>query len=525
MIERRIFWLAVSFLAGSGTMILEITAPRLMQPYFGASTFVWTNVIGVILLALALGYELGGRMAARGASHRAMGWILVAAALFALVEAFGFSGLAEALLPDSGALVDLGPSRRQLQWASLAAAAFLFAPPVFLLASLPPQIVARLSALSSPGKAAGDVLMWGTLGSLLGTFLPTYLVIPVWGSRVCLLLAVTLLGLPAIALLLGRRRGTAAASAVALLLLPLVGGPDGPLRGPLEGEVLVLEKETPYQYIRVVEAPAHGDGLDPLRDRQELLRIDEGVREFHSVGPIEGRADSGGKYYDLFALLPGAFPEDRLLDVAILGAGAGTTSRLLDHFWPGRFSRIVDVELDPEILALAERFDPARKTRPVQGVAMDGRGFLRLCEASWDLILVDAYARQVDIPFHMTTVEFWRLVRRRLKPDGLVALNVSAPDVGGELIQSLARSMRAANLHSLRSTPVPFWGNVVLWASPSEREGGWGSLKAPESLRGIHARAARFDLALRPGDQGILLRDDHAPVAWLTERSLEGQRP
>lgn len=505
-------------------MILEITAPRLMQPYFGASTFVWTNVIGVILLALALGYEMGGRLASRGASHRAMGWILVAAALFALVEVFAFGRLAGALLPDSGRLEDLGPTRRQLQWASFAAASFLFAPPVFLLASLPPQIVARLSALSSPGKAAGDVLMWGTLGSLLGTFLPTYLVIPVWGSRACLLLAVTVLGLPAAALLLRGRRGTAAAAGILLLALPVVGPPGGPLRGPLGGEKLLLEEETPYQYLRIVEAPAYGEGLDPGRDRQELLRIDEGVREFHSVGPLPGRADSGGKYYDLFAVLPGAFPKHRALEAVILGAGAGTTSRLLDATWPGRFSRIVDVELDPEILALAERFDPDRAKRPVRGVAMDGRGFLRLCDEPWDLILVDAYARQVDIPFHMTTVEFWRLVRSRLKPDGLVALNVSAPDVGAGLIQSLARSMREAGLRSLHCTPVPFWGNVILWASARERRGGWGSLRAPEPLSRIHARASRFDLALEDDGEGVLLRDDHAPVEWLTERSLESAR-
>ncbi len=522
MIERRVFWLAVSFLAGGGTMILEITAPRLMQPFFGASTFVWTNVIGVILLALALGYELGGRMASRGASHRAMGGILVAAALFALVEVFAFRGLAEALLPDSGALEDLGPTRRQLQWASFAAASFFFAPPVFLLASLPPQIVARLSTLSSPGRAAGDVLMWGTLGSLAGTFLPTYLIIPVWGSKVCLLVAVTVLGLPAVALLLGGRRG--AAAAVLILVLPAFGHLAGPLRGPLAGEKLILEQETAYQYLRVVEAPAYGEGLDPSRDRQELLRIDEGVREFHSVGPLAGRVDSGGKYYDLFAVLPGAFPPNRPLKAVILGAGAGTTSRLLDEVWPGRFSRIVDVELDPDVLALAERFDPDRAKRPVQGVAMDGRGFLRLCRDPWDLILVDAYARQVDIPFHMTTVEFWRLVRQRLKPEGLVALNVSAPDAGASLIQSLSRSMKKAGFRSLHCTPVPSWGNLILWASPTEREGGWASLRAPGPLSRIHARASRFDLALEEDRGGLLLFDDHAPVEWLTEQSLEGVR-
>ncbi|MCA9322042.1 MAG: fused MFS/spermidine synthase [Planctomycetes bacterium] len=515
-------WLLIAFLAGAGTMIVELTAPRLMQPWFGASTFVWTNVIGVILLALSLGYNLGGRLSARKGLERRVGLTLLAAAGLSALVPFIFGPFAALLLPEPGSLDDAASARSRMEWASFAATVFLFAPPVFLLALLPPQIVRALVDLEQPvGLASGRVYMWGTLGSLLGTFLPTHVLVPWLGSRLAFVTAAAIL-LVASLLLLFRTRRLARLAALGLLL-PLAFWPvtaGSVIRPALPHERLVLEQETDYQYLRLVEAPALGAGLDPTRDRELLLRIDEGVEEFHSVKLLGDRKDTGAKYYDLFGLLPGLFPPERTLKVLVLGSGAGTMARVLDAFHGDRIGSIVNVELDPAVLELEARF--GADIERLRSYAMDGRGFLRQSNESFDLIFVDAYARQIDIPFHLATREMWLAVHNHLTSDGVVAINVSGYDAGTALVRGLAASMRAGGFDDLRLNPVPWWGNMMLWSRRGFVGPGLAAARLPDRphLGDLRDRSVAAESRLEPQGEDPVFTDDRAPLERLTNVSL-----
>ena len=95
---RRALLQGVVFVSGAAVLVLELAAGRLLAPWFGLSLPVWTNVLAVVLGALACGYALGGRLAARGATERTLGGMLLAAGLLAAVAAFAGPVLGRALL-------------------------------------------------------------------------------------------------------------------------------------------------------------------------------------------------------------------------------------------------------------------------------------------------------------------------------------------------------------------------------------------------------------------------------------------
>src|SRR5262249_36667270 len=160
------------FLAGLAVMGIELCAVRLLAPHFGDSAYVWTNVIGVILAALALGALLGGRLLDRGASPRALGALLLAAALLTAAAPIVAPALGDWLVPQDLQLEDAMPA---LVRGSLAATVVLFGAPVLLLGAVSPWLVGLVARAGTPiGKAAGAVSALATLGSMLGTFATTH---------------------------------------------------------------------------------------------------------------------------------------------------------------------------------------------------------------------------------------------------------------------------------------------------------------------------------------------------------------
>lgn len=509
-------------------MIIEVTAPRLLQPFFGASNFVWTNVIGVVLLALALGYRVGGRLADRGTSPRRVALLLLLAALLGLIQAFATKPVSLWLLPDPVTLARVPAAYRHAQASSLLVAAIVFAPPVFLLGMVSPQVIKILTLQDIPvGKASGSVFMWGTMGSLAGTFAPTYLLVPLVGSRQTVLLAAFILALPAAFLLAhvyhSRRYSRVASVAILLGLLAFAALVVGsvsrfPIRGLSDGQILMFETESGYQYLRVVQ--------DTKDDHvRRILQVDSGEFAAQSL-LIEGSAVTGA-YYDTMALLPGLFDgasETRTSGLAVLslGGGAGTLARVLSSQWPKQVSRIVNVELDPVVQALSPMFDyhPSRFDIDSLNYVMDGRNFLTVNREQFDLIYIDIYARQRSIPYHIVTAEFFAQVWNTLRPDGIVAINVNQRDLQGPLMQGLARSM-AQGRYTVMSTPVEGSVNTIIWSRKVQGDPdlSWRA-PVPAPLGPALRHAQRFTTVVDVRDKAPHFTDDHAPVAYLA-RSFE----
>jgi spermidine synthase len=479
---------ALVFGAGIGALATEITASRLLAPYFGSSTIVWANLIGIVLAALALGYWLGGRVADRRPRAGLLGSIVLASAICVAAIPFvsePFLDLTVEGLDEASAGAVIG---------SFVAVLLLCAPPVVLLGMVSPfAIRLAVSSVETAGSVAGRLYALSTAGSLLGTFLPALVLIPAIGTQRTFLVVAALLALSS-CFLLGARYLVVAALLAALLAIP---------PGAVKAHEGLLHEETSYhQYIQVVEED----------DGRRLLYLNEGVA-VHSVW----RRDSvlTGGVWDAFLALPPLLgrPLER---VAILGNAAGTTARALGVYYPE--AEIDGVELDPAVSRVGRRYFGLEDNPRLTVHDADARPFLRQADERYDLVVVDAY-HQPYVPFYLATREFFALVRERLAPGGILALNVAAvPDDKG-LVRAIGRTL-AAELPQVLEWPALRFNTLVLGLSAplAQDELERRLREGPADLAPLRELLARDARPLTA--EGRPWTDDRAPVEWVTDRMI-----
>lgn len=444
-------------LSGFAVLTVEILGVHLLAPWFGTSALVWSQQIGLVLGAIALGGWLGGRLA----SHTPVPWKAASICLFVggllLVSGiFLLEPFAEALLPEG---LTLDEAAAVFQRGSFTAALLFFVPPVLLLSMLSPLLVQIRSVERGAGRAAGDLSAVGTLGSLLGVFFSTFVAIPSLGVRltlICTCFALVLAGA-----LLWQRKAVLPVAGLPLALLFL---PDPAHAANLLPGATVLEvADSPYQHLRVIE----------LEGGERWLQMNEGLDSFQSVFR-EGQLWPGG-YYDLFVLAPlyarAGIPERRdPMRAWILGFGAGSAMEPLRYGSGGHRLEAVGVELDPEVVALGDRWmpmaeDTAAMVEVVAGA--DARSLLRACSDPLDVVIIDAYTRQFEIPLHLATEEFFAEVHAHLAPGGVLALNLgttSSVDAGLGLLARIRKGLEVSFGENVRLQRVPKSRNWVIFA-------------------------------------------------------------
>ena len=477
---------ALVFGAGTGSLATEIAASRLLAPYFGSSTIVWANLIGIVLAGLAFGYWLGGRLADRRPERRLLGLIVLAAALWVAMTPFvarPFLDAAVGNLDEASAGAVIG---------SFFAVLLLFAPAVVLLGMVSPfAIRLALTDVESAGAVAGRFYALSTFGSLLGTFVPALISIPLVGTQRTLLGTAVLLAISA-SFLLGRKVVLLAGALAALAALP---------PGAVKDEAgLLHEEDSLYQFIQVIERD----------DGRRLLRLNEGVA-VHSVW----RRDTvlTGGVWDAFLALPPLLDRP-LRSVAILGNAGGTTARAMGEYYPD--ARIDGVELDPAVSDVGFEYFGMGDNPNLTVHDADARPFLRSTDERYDLIVVDAY-HQPYVPFYLATREFFRLARERLAPGGILALNVATVPEDDSLLDGIAGTL-THEFENVWVWPALRFNKILLGF---DKPGAVGAVTkdAPPRLRPLVRLLARQVLpvtrkAKRPWT------DDRAPVEWVTDRMI-----
>jgi len=494
---------ALAFVTGGAVTVYEFAAPSLFRGWFGQTIYVWANVIGVILFALALGYAAGGRLADRTTTLVPLALVLTFAGVYGLLV--GWLGPAACGWLAGPEEYTQDEAIRSFVAESLAACLFLFGPPLMALGMATPLLVQRASSHWPVGRAAGVIFAVGTGGSIAGIYATTFLFIDWWGVRATITVASSVLVLLGAAGLLASRRRRAAVA----VLLPLAVAPLGvtpPWASlPPKGAKLVAFRESPYQLVRVVDRPLRDGG-------QRWLAFDEGLGTYHSM-----RIDASGwtgAYYDAFAAVPDWLPGKGPLRVLILGNAAGTMSRFLQIHSGGRQIDIDGVEIDPKVTEISRETMGLRDDDHRRIVHGDGRAFLRGCaEASYDAIFLDAYARQVSIPPALATKEFFELAKSRLREGGLLVCNIGALRPGGALVKTLADTAAAGFQSDVALAPLQDLANVLLVACRG------GPPPAPPS----HIQLNAYDSFARhvPDKDGLVLTDDYCPVEAITARDLE----
>ncbi len=469
----RALLLSTSFICGANIMVQELLGFRILAPYFGYSIYVWGNLLGLILGALAIGYYIGGKLADRRPETSVLYSAILAASAYMCAMLFVYQGIMARLL-------NLGPV-----WGSFASTIVLYGPPMILLSMVSPFVIKLLAQDRPVGVVSGEVYGISTLGSLFGVFLTAFWLIPVFGAHKTMTssaIAGLLLALAGLA----RSRGTA----LACLALMAVAWSSGRTIAP----GTLYEKDSAYFHIGVVR---DGDRIIFNRDGQR-------ASEYH-----EGRMLTGD-YWDVFMLGPALAQAKTIL---ILGMGTGTTLRQYLEFFPA--AHVDAVELDPDVVDVAHRYFGVPAQSPRLSIKVDdARTFIRKDGPRYDFIEIDVYREPLQVPFYLTTREFFQSVRRRTSDDGVVMMNVAwAPYT--QYMDRLCATISTAypSVYAVR-----LLGNTILigTAAPTDT----GQLKRMISklkINGLESVLAKIDsvvpYAVPHGT--ALLTDDLAPVEQL----------
>jgi spermidine synthase len=478
----------VVFMGGAGTLATEIAASRLLAPYFGSSTIVWANIIGLILVYLSVGYWLGGKLADRRPEPRLLGVIVLLAALAIVATPF----VARPIL--DLAVEGLDAAAVGAVVGSFFAAVALFAVPVTLLGTVSPfAIRLAIDDVGEAGTVAGRLYALSTVGSILGTFLSAIVTIPLVGTQRTMLGSAALLVFAA-ALLLGSRWQVATVAVAALLAIPA---------GTVKATPgLLFEAESAYQYVQVVERP----------DGSRTLKLNEGVA-VHSLWEPDSVL-TGGEW-DMFLLVPPLLNRP-VHDMAVIGNAGGTIARAFGTFYPD--VRIDGVEIDPAVTEAGRRYLGLDDNPNLHVVTQDGRPFLQQTDRRYDVIVVDAY-RQPYIPFYLATEEFFQLARERLEPGGVLALNVARVPGDDRLSRAIGSTLRAVFPQAWVWKPLRFNELMLGFDRPTTRAG--LEERAGRVDRRIASLVPLFREGARPVEQvEEPLTDDRAPVELLTDQMI-----
>jgi predicted membrane-bound spermidine synthase len=405
-----------------------------LGPFYGVSIFLWSALITVTLVALAIGYWAGGRWADRRPSASGLAYLLGIAGVWVLLIPWMRTPLLTWIEP-------LG-----LRSAVLASAFILFAPPLSLLGMVTPLVIRlKTTSVSEVGRAAGDVFAISTMASVLSALAVGFWLIPLVGvSRLTRLIGVFLLAAAALAWMLEshqRAKPVRQAAAVAILLIAalfLAG-----IRDAVHDPSVIDQRESAYAELRVLD-----------RSHQRFLLIDGGI---HTIIDPE----SGETYFPYVAVIDVAkhlFDEPGTM--CLVGLGGGSVARSFH-----RDGWAVDaVEIDPEVVEIAR--DHFQLQDAARVFVMDGRRFLRERKDPYDLIVLDAFGSSA-IPFHLVSREAMQLMADRLSANGILVMNVEAEGWGDPLVAAIVQTLRTSFEHVAAlptAEPPSALGNVILLA-------------------------------------------------------------
>lgn len=501
ILKNKIFLYLTEFFAGMSVMAVELGASRLLAPYFSSSQIVWTIIIGTIMIAMALGNIYGGRSADKNPNpDKLYGRLLIAAVWIALIPVAG-----KYIILGISALLIFTVNSNFLIWAALAACMVIFVFPLFLLGTVTPSLAKySVNSLDDSGRTVGTLGAFNTIGSIIGTFVPTFVTIPAVGTSVTFLIfAGILIALGIVYFVSCKSKKGAVKSGAAALILALAcvfGHSDS---FAFWEKDLTYEGESVYNYLQVYE-------------NEERVVLSTNV--LFGVQSVKLKEEGlTGMYYDyaMAAPLMADIGHKDNMDILVLGMGSGTYATQCEQYFDN--VSIEGVEIDDKITMLARKYFDLPKD--VKVTTYDGRAYLNAVDKKYDVIMVDAY-QDITIPFQMSSAEFFTLVKEHLTENGVMVVNMNMRGRAGhekaDINDYLADTISSV-FDNVCMVDVEYSTNTELFASenPNLRESLDENIEMLEDaeLKSCLRRAREGLADYEAGNH--VMTDDKAPVELL----------
>ena len=432
-INHRYFYFITELFVGIALMGIEMSASRLISVYFSSSQIIWTIIIGVIMIAMAIGNYWGGHQADKKPSYFRLYFELLFAGAWIVLIPF----LGRFVIAGISVLFALFVTKGLVIWSALFSCIILFVPPLLFLGKVTPSLIKYSLGEKVSGKVIGLLEALNTVGSIIGTFLPTFLTIPFIGTSNSFVLFGSMIATLGLVYLVtfyidkfknkpkvevnsdeekneikekakAHKAGikTFVLSSVysALWILGLVISPNAKFVFWGE-ENIISEQESMYNYLKVDKV-----GDTTYFSTNVLYGVQSCIKDDYSLT---------GMYYD--NLLVSRYMVKENPKVLVLGNGAGTYATMMKEYLKCECD-ITAIEIDQKIIDISYEF--FKMSEDVDVRCDDGRNFIARDKNTYDIILVDAYS-SISAPFHMTTTEFFTLVKDHLNDDGIMMMNIN----------------------------------------------------------------------------------------------------
>ncbi|MCX8131642.1 MAG: fused MFS/spermidine synthase [Clostridia bacterium] len=405
--KKNFFVYMTSFFCGMSVMAVELSATRMLATTFSSSSIIYTIVIGLIMISLSIGNVIGGRSADKQKNADKLYFMIgIASVWIAIIPVIGkyvtvlSAAIFVFILPEN--LIVAG---------SITSCLIIFSFPLVIMGMVSPYLVKLgLKDISNSGKTAGEIYALSTIGSIIGTFVPTFVTIPTLGTSKTFFVFAIILNLISLYYFVTNKRKIIRSVITTLIIITLALAPLNSSYAFWEKNI-VYEGESMYNYLKVTE----------YKDSVILsTNVAFGVQSIYKKNNT-----LSGYYYDYGLMAPFFIRDtsfDKKLNVLILGLGTGTYAKQCKRYFPN--SSTDGVEIDQKIVDLSKQYFELKENE-AKIYVNDGRTFLMSKEAKrYDLIMVDAY-HDITIPFHMSTVEFFRQVKEHLRDNGVILININ----------------------------------------------------------------------------------------------------
>lgn len=502
ILSNKVYLYLTEFFSGMAVMAAELGASRLLAPYFSSSQIVWTIIIGTIMIAMALGNIYGGRSADKDPDpDKLYSRMLVAAVWLAAIP---FAG--KFVIIAVTALLVVTISTNFLIAAAFLACMTIFVYPLFLLGTVTPSLVKFTSeSLDENGRTVGMLGAANTVGSIIGTFVPTFISIPAVGTAVTFLIFAGILLIIGLVYFISEKRG-AVKCIISAVLFAVCCIFANSLGFAFWEKGLTYEGESVYNYLQV-------------KDTDNMTALSTNV--LFGVQSVYMKTDGlTGLYYDYAMAAPLMSGEVGRKDMLILGMGTGTYAVQCRRYF-GDDINVSGVEIDEKITSLAREYFALDDD--INVTTYDGRAYLAADKGKYDVIMVDAY-QDITIPFQMSSVEFFSLVRSHLKENGVMVVNMNMRSDASDGINAYLGDTIAEVFGNIYTVDVKGSTNRELFASDDpdmlDRFSENITKLTDNGLRSLMEHVE--DELTEYHSSGLVLTDDKAPVELLGMRVIDG---